>query len=387
MRTRINMPRLGESLVEGTVGRWLKREGDFVAEYEPLLEVITDKVDSEIPSPAEGVLLRILVDEGETVAVGTPLAEIGVPGAAMDVAGDGVAAEADTVSRAEVPAALRSGRLSPVVARLLAEHGLDAAAIPGSGRGGRLTRKDVEAWLARSSSAAPDVPGELRPLTAMRRSIAQHMVRSVQTAPHVTAVYEVDMGAVQAQRAALQAAHPGLRLTPGAWFVAATARALQAHPWLNSEWRADGIFLHHACHIGLAVALDEGLIVPVIRHAERRSLPDLAQVIENLARRARSGQLQADEVQGGTFTITNFGAGGCLTGTPIINQPQVAILGVGTMQQRPVVRDGAIVARPMCYLSLSFDHRVVDGAVADAFMRCMIDDLESCADANMENNG
>ena len=177
MRTRINMPRLGESLVEGTVGRWLKREGDFVAEYEPLLEVITDKIDSEIPSPAEGVLLRILVDEGETVAVGTPLAEIGAPGADMDVAGDSVAAEADTVSRAEVPAALRSGRLSPVVARLLAEHGLDAAAIPGSGRGGRLTRKDVEAWLARSSSAAPDVPGELRPLTAMRRSIAVHMVR------------------------------------------------------------------------------------------------------------------------------------------------------------------------------------------------------------------
>ena len=213
------------------------------------------------------------------------------------------------------------------------------------------------------------------------------MVRSVQTAPHVTAVYEADMSAVQAQRAALQAAHPALRLTPGAWFVAATARALQAHPWLNSEWRADGIFLHHACHVGLAVALDEGLIVPVIRDADKRDLADIAGAIHDLARRARSGQLQADDVQGGTFTITNFGAGGCLTGTPIINQPQVAILGVGTMQQRPVVRDGAIVARPMCYLSLSFDHRVVDGAVADVFMRCMIDDLESCADADMENNG
>ena len=146
--------------------------------------------------------------------------------------------------------------------------------------------------------------------------------------------------------------------------MAATARALQAHPWLNAEWRADGIFLHHGCHVGLAVALDDGLIVPVVRDADKRDLADIAQVIHDLAGRARSGQLQPDEVRGATFTITNFGAGGCLTGTPVINQPQVAILGVGTLQQRPVVRDGAIVARPMCYLSLSFDHRVVDGAVA-----------------------
>ena len=372
MRTRVTMPKLGESVIEGTVIRWLKREGEAIEEYEPLLEVSTDKVDSEIPAAATGVLLRILVAAGETVAVGTTIAEIGAPG------DDGDEAEASVAPQL---------RLSPVVARLLAEHGLDAGDIPGSGRGGRLTRKDVEAWLTRTGSArsaAPHVPGELRPLTAMRRSIAQHMLRSVQTAPHVTAVYEADMSAVFAQRAALQAAQPELRLTPGAWFVAATARALQAHPWLNAEWRADGIFLHHGCHVGLAVALDEGLIVPVIRDVDRRDLPNIARAIEDLAGRARSGQLQPDEVQGGTFTITNFGAGGCLTGTPVINQPQVAILGVGTVQQRPVVRHGAIVARPMCYLSLSFDHRVVDGAVADAFMRCMIDDLESCADANME---
>ena len=372
MRTRVTMPKLGESVIEGTVIRWLKREGEAIEAWEPLLEVSTDKVDSEIPAAATGVLLRILVAAGETVAVGTTIAEIGAPG--------------DDGDEAEAPPAPQL-RLSPAVARLLAEHGLDAADIPGSGRGGRLTRKDVEAWLTRTGSArpaAPHVPGELRPLTAMRRSIAEHMTRSVRTAPHVTAVYEADMSAVLAQRAALQAAQPELRQTPVAWFVAATARALQAHPWLNAEWREDGIFLHHGCHIGLAVALDEGLIVPVIRHAEQRSLPDLAQTIDDLARRARSGRLQPDEVRGGTFTITNFGAGGCLIGTPIINQPQVAILGVGAVQQRPVVRDGAIVARPMCYLSLSFDHRVVDGAVADAFMRCMIDDLESGMDANME---
>ena len=372
MRTRVTMPKLGESVIEGTVIRWLKREGEAIEAWEPLLEVSTDKVDSEIPAAATGVLLRILVAAGETVAVGTTIAEIGAPG------DDGDEAEASVAPQL---------RLSPAVARLIGKHGLNPADIPGSGRGGRLTRKDVEAWLTRmgfARSAAPEAPGELLPLSAMRRSIAGHMLRSVQTAPHVTAVYEADMSAVLAQRAALQAAQPELRLTPGAWFVAATARALQAHPWLNAEWRADGIFLHHGCHVGLAVALDEGLIVPVIRDVDRRDLPNIARAIEDLAGRARSGRLQPDEVRGGTFTITNFGTGGSLIGTPIINQPQVAILGVGTLQQRPVVRDGAIVARQMCYLSLSFDHRVVDGAVADAFMRCMIDDLESGMDANME---
>lgn len=375
MRSAVNMPKLGESVVEGTVIRWLKRVGDPVAEYEPLLEVSTDKVESEIPSTAAGVLLRILVGEGETVAVGTVLAEIGAPGD----------------DELEQPAAPRPGRLSPAVARLLNEHGLDAADIAGSGRGGRITRKDVEARLADKRSrgvtatTAPAARGELLPLTAMRRSIAEHMVRSVRTAPQVTAVYEADMGAVLAQRAALQAAQPELRLTLNAWFVAATARALAAHPWLNAEWRDEGIFLHQDCHIGLAVALEEGLIVPVIRDAGQRELADLARRIDDLAQRARAGRLGPDEVQGGTFTISNFGTGGSLLGTPIISQPQVAILGVGSAQQRAVVREGDIVARPMCYLSLSFDHRVVDGAVADAFMRCMIDALESVTDADMEN--
>lgn len=371
MRTKIVMPQLGESVVEGTVLRWLKREGEAVAAWEPLLEVSTDKVDSEIPSPAEGVLLRILVPAGETVATGTALAEIGAP---------------DAEAR---PAPAPRRRLSPAVARLVAGHGLDPDAIPGSGRDGRLTRRDVEAWLARHRPAAPtapQTPGELRPLTAMRRTIAERMVTSkLRTAPHVTAVYEADMSQVLAQRAALQAARPALRLTPSAWFVAAAARALAAHPWLNAEWRADGIFLHHACHIGLAVALDEGLIVPVIRDAGQRDLPDIARAIQDLAQRARAGRLQPDELRGPTFTISNFGGGGGLLGTPIINPPQVAILGVGAVQQRPVVRAGEIVARPMCYLSLSFDHRVVDGAVADAFMRCMMQELDSVADADREN--
>lgn len=372
MRTSLQMPKLGESVIEGTVSRWLKREGDPVDEYEPLLEIVTDKVDTEIPSPAAGVLLRIHVGEGETVAVGTVLADIGDPGD-----------EADEPPPA--PAA-RVGRLSPAVARLLAEHNLDAAEVRGSGRDGRVTRKDVEAHLARAGQgdSAPQQPGELLPLTPMRRRIAEQMVASVRAAPQVTAVYEADMGAVLARRAALQAEHPGLRLTPVAWIVAATARALVEHPLLNAEWRENGIFLRHERHIGLAVALEQGLIVPVIRHADRLALPDLARSIADLATRARAGQLRPDETQGGSFTISNFGAGGCLVGTPIINPPQAAILGVGTVQQRPVVRQGEVVARPMCYFSLTFDHRIVDGALADAFMRSMMGGLESGLDADME---
>ena len=376
MRTTLQMPKLGESVIEGTVSRWLKREGDPVDEYEPLLEIITDKVDTEIPSPAAGVVLRIHVGEGETVAVGTPLAEIGDPGEEVE-------------ELRPAPPAHR-GRLSPAVARLLAEHDLDAADVHGSGRDGRITRKDVEAHLARAgqgeseADSAPPSSGELLPLTPMRRRIAEQMLASVRAAPQVTAVYEADMGRVLAQREMLRAEHSGVRLTPVAWIVAATARALVDHPLLNAEWRADGIFLHHERHVGLAVALEEGLIVPVIRHADRLALPDLARTIADLATRARAGQLRPDEAQGGTFTISNFGAGGCLVGTPIINPPQAAILGVGALQQRPVVREGAVVARPMAYFSLTFDHRIVDGAVADAFMRSMIDGLESGLDADME---
>ena len=267
MPTSLQMPKLGESVIEGTVSRWLKREGDPVDEYEPLLEIITDKVDTEIPSPAAGVVLRIHVGEGETVAVGTILADIGDPG--------------DEVDERQPPPAARVGRLSPAVARLLAEHDLDAADVRGSGRDGRITRKDVEAHLAQAgqgesaATAAPQSPGELLPLTPMRRRIAEQMLASVRAAPQVTAVYEADMGAVLAQREALQAERSDLRLTPVAWIVAATARALVEHPLLNAEWRADGIFLHHECHVGLAVALAEGLIVPVIRHADRLSLPEL----------------------------------------------------------------------------------------------------------------
>ncbi|MCY3946897.1 MAG: dihydrolipoamide acetyltransferase family protein [Anaerolineaceae bacterium] len=374
MPTSLQMPKLGESVIEGTVSRWLKREGDPVDEYEPLLEIITDKVDTEIPSPAAGVLLRIHVGEGETVAVGTLLADIGGPGDEVD-------------ERQPAPPA-RRGRLSPAVARLLAEHDLDAADVRGSGRDGRITRKDVEAHLAnRPQATAPPasrIPGELLPLTPMRRRIAEQMLASVQAAPQVTAVYEADMGAVLAGREALQNELHGMRFTPVAWIVAATARALVEHPLLNAEWRADGIFLHHERHIGIAVALDEGLIVPVIRHAERLALPDIARTIADLATRARAGQLRPDEARGGTFTISNYGAAGCLVGTPIINPPQAAILGVGTLQQRPVVRDGAVIARPMCYFSLTFDHRILDGALADAFMRCMMDGLESGMDADME---
>ena len=368
MGTQVRMPQLGESVVEGTVSRWLKREGEVVTEYEALLEISTDKVDSEIPAPAEGVVLRILVAAGETVATGTVLAEIGTPGE----------------KTASAPA--RRGRVSPAVARLVAEHGVDLDAITGTGREGRITRRDVEAWIAHQVPAVSEAPGELVPLTAMRRAIAEHMVASAQTAPQVTVVHEADMSAVLAQQEALQAAQPGQRMTLSAWFVAIVARALALHPWLNAEWRREGIFLHQKCHIGLAVALDEGLIVPVIRDAGRRGLADIARAVQDLSLRARERCLTAEEVRGATFTISNFGTGGSLVGTPIISQPQVAILGVGAMQQRAVVVAGEIVARPMCYLSLSFDHRVVDGAVADNFMRCVKEKLESVADEDLESD-
>lgn len=400
MPTEVLMPKLGESAVgEVTVGRWLKAEGDPVQQHEPLLEVTTDKVDSEIPAPASGVLLRILVKEGEAAGEGVCLALIGE---AME--------EAAETGRGEY-----GGYVSPVVARMVAEHGIDLSQVAGTGRDGRVTKKDVEAFLARQAeleqgrtpvvgdkaelTAAPDLippqpvgfkaetksaerllpvepiptgtPGRLVPLTAIRRATAEHMVRSkLHTSPHVTTVFEFDMTAVLAH---LQANKPafaeqGVNLTLTAYLAGATARALQAHPYLNAEWREEGIYLHHAVHLGVAVAVDEGLIVPVIRDAQDLSLMGMARAINDLATRARSKQLKLEEVRGGTFTISNHGVGGSLMATPIINQPQVAILGVGIVEKRVKVIDDMIGIRPCCYVTLTFDHRVADGAVGDAFM-------------------
>ncbi len=404
MTTQVIMPQLGESVVEGTVSRWLKRVGERVEAFEPLLEVSTDKVETEIPSPGSGVLLAIYVEAGQTVAKGTLLAVIG------DEAGQ----PADSIAAAAAaPAHEQTGwHVTPVVARMAAEHRLDLAQIAGSGRGGRVTKKDIEAYLAAQggqsapapwetpgsgdlfkptdmppqAAAAPSPPpasrpadGELIALSPMRRAIAEHMVHSkLHSAPHVTTVFEVDLSAVLAHREVNKAAFDerGAHLTLTSYFAAAAVAALRTQPYLNAEWRGDGIFLHRRIHLGIAVALDEGLIVPVIRDAQEMNLLGLARAINDLAARARGRQLAADATRGGTFTITNHGVSGSLFATPIINQPQVAILGVGALEQRVKVIDGMIAVRPCAYISLTFDHRVADGATGDAFMAALKQTLE-----------
>lgn len=439
MATQVIMPQLGESVVEGTVMQWLKHEGDPVAEFESLLEVNTDKVNSEIPSPSGGVLLKVLVPEGETVRAGTILAWIGQPGEALPPGTPGQAAQSQPAPAAAPapasvapPAAGRDrdlGFISPVVARLAREHAIDLHAVKGSGEGGRITKKDVLAYLesapaptAASTPAEPaawETPGEgdlfrptemmfpaktpaplpqpspapaaptsrtggenghLVPLSQMRKRIAEHMLSSKNTAPHVTTVMEADLKQVVAHREANKPlfARDGVNLTYTAYFMAATAAALRTYPIVNSSWREDGIWIHDAVNIGMATSLgEEGLIVPVIQQADGLSLLGLARAITDLAVRAREHRLLPDEVQGGTFTITNHGTQGSLFATPIINQPQCAILGVGAVQKRVVVlEDDSIAVRPRVYLSLTFDHRILDGDSADRFLGRIVTILE-----------
>ncbi len=401
------MPRLGESVVEGTVARWFKAPGESVTKLEPLLAISTDKIDTEVPAPASGTLLAIHVAEGATVDVGTVLALIGapdtLPASSTPSAPELPAQPATPRQRSQAappvapsPAVIPqsdarpTGRLyiSPVVKRLVREHGVDLTAIAGTGLGGRITKQDVIAHIEAGGNAPAADEDSLTPLTPMRRAIAQHMAQSVRTSPHVATIFEVDMTAVvrhrEAHKAAFSAA--GVRLSYTPYFVAAAAQALRAHPIVNSRYSDAGIVKARHVHVGVAVALDSGLVVPVIRAADSLTLQALAAAVEEMAARARSNTLAPDDLQGGTFTITNHGVGGSLIGTPIINQPQAAILGVGAIVKRPVVRtssasllpsaDDVIAIRPMCYLTLSFDHRILDGAAADAFMRDVVRTLE-----------
>lgn len=458
MAIPVKMPQLGESVTEGTVGKWLKAPGDQVEKYEPLLEVVSDKVDTEVTATDSGTLLSVEVPEGETVGVGTVLAYIGEAGEQPPTAEEAATEEAvakvqeaaekapqlgatpaEEPARppAEVPAAVASpesaapARVTPVVARMLAEHGLDINQIEGTGRDGRVTKKDVEAYLERrreqaeapapspvsvappkpappapaeaptprptpreERAAAPVAPqpalmpvaqpGQVVPLTRMRKAIAEHMVQSKRTSPHVTSVFEADLSAIVAHREANKDgfAANGLRLTYMPYFVEAVAHALQKHPMVNSSFVEDGILIRPAINIGIAAAVEggQGLIVPVIKNADQLSLRGLARAIGELTERARNGTLTPDDVSGGTFTITNHGVSGSLWGTPIINQPQAGILGIGKIQKRVVVtQDDAIAIRPMVYVSFTFDHRILDGASADAFVADVIDHLESYA--------
>ncbi|HET7090806.1 MAG TPA: dihydrolipoamide acetyltransferase family protein [Anaerolineae bacterium] len=433
MGTNVVMPQLGESVVEGKISKWLKKPGDAVKLYEPILEVETDKVTTEVTAAGEGTLLKLYFDEGEVVQAETLIAFIGQPGETPPAGGKvdlhaaepAHAAAAASVAPVAKPPAVT--RVSPVVARIAAEHNVDVSLVPGTGEGGRVTKKDILAYVERGGTAKPvsplpvgeervrelapweqpglgelfrpteevfgaakpapapapmptpvpapaPMPGEVVSLSSMRRSIAEHMVRSKHASPHVTTVFEIDMSRVVAHRNANKAAfeRDGTNLTYTPYFVAASVAALKQHPMANSSWREDGILLHRTVNVGVAVSLgDEGLIVPVIKNADSMNLLGLARAVNDLADRARRKALKPDDVQGGTFTITNHGVSGSLFATPIINQPQCGILGVGMVQKRAVVvtQDGvdSIAIKPMCYISFTFDHRILDGALADYF--------------------
>jgi 2-oxoisovalerate dehydrogenase E2 component (dihydrolipoyl transacylase) len=410
MPTPIKMPQLGETVVEGTVSRWLKQPGDRVERQEIVLEISTDKIDTEIPAPAAGTLLEVLAKEGQTVRVGTIIGYIGAPGEAViseqlpvTSAPSSRPSPQPPVPTPQSPTAKPTGRefISPVVARMAAEHSLNLDRITGTGLHGRVTKKDVEKFLgtgdrgveigkAASPLPSPQSPiPNLQSLTPMRRAIAEHMERSVRTSPHVMALWEADMTAVVRHREAHKAeyAAKGIDLTFTPYFVAAVAEALRANPQVNSSFTADRLLFHPRIHIGVAVAVSGGLLVPVIRDADELNLAGLSRAVNDLAERARVNKLTPDELQGGTFTVTNHGVSGSLLGTPIINQPQAGILGIGKIEKRPVVRSGghpllpsaddAIVIRPMCYLSFSFDHRILDGAEADGFVGRVVEVLEN----------
>jgi 2-oxoglutarate dehydrogenase E2 component (dihydrolipoamide succinyltransferase) len=416
------MPRLGETVVDGTVTRWHKQPGDLVEKLEPLLDISTDKIDTEVPAPAGGVLLSIEVAEGSTVQAGEILAYIGEAGELApdqgqkgpDVA-EPDATPAPAPEEETTPRARPGGRdyISPVVARMAQEHELDLAQIQGTGLHGRITKKDIESHLStRLTPHPPNLPPSqspisnpqppfLHPHTPMRRRIAQHMSESVRTSPHVVTIHEADMSAVIHHREAHKGewGRKGIRLTFTPYFVAAVAHALGQHPRVNSRFTEEGLLINPRIHIGVAVDVpgsggerdgDGGLLVPVIRDADERNLMGLARAVNELAEQARLGRLAPDDLQGGTFTLTNHGVTGSLLATPIINQPQAGILGVGAIVKRPVVRsmapasaasllpsgDDAILIRPICYLSFSFDHRVLNGAEADRFVQSVVNCLE-----------
>ena len=395
MATNVLMPQLGESIAEGTIVRWNKHIGERVDRDEPLFEVSTDKVDAEVPSPAGGILAQVRVQAGETVPVDSVVATIAAPGEAVvesDSAPSRAGAEAPVGAAGS--AARTPGRgeahVSPVVRRLAREHGIDPAEVVGTGAGGRVTKDDilkhVESMSAKSdaSHVPPVDERRVEPLSIMRREIAGHMLRSRRTAAHVHTVFDVDFSRVAELREAHRDSYAGrgARLTFLSFVAKAVVDALIQVPVLNASLTSDGSGVMHApdVNLGIAVALDDdgGLIVPVLKGARGKSLLELTAAMADIAVRARSRRLAPEEVQGGTFTITNPGVFGSIFGMPIINQPQVAILCVGAVERRPVVIDdaGTIAARLRAYLTLGFDHRLIDGAVADRFMAKVKSGLE-----------
>jgi 2-oxoglutarate dehydrogenase E2 component (dihydrolipoamide succinyltransferase) len=414
---------MGESIFEGTITKWLKQSGDKVQRDEPLFEISTDKVDAEIPAPASGTLQEIKVAAGNTVQVNTVVAVIAGEG---DAAAPAPAAAPKSEIKKEAappppPAAAAKApepeaesedgdqgrvRSSPLVRKIAKENNVDLAKVPGTGLGGRITKEDIEAFIAKHAGGAPAAapvpaaapaepaaaavpavttplppvggvtPGEVVPMTTMRKKIAEHMLMSKRTSAHVHGVFEVDVTRVVKLREKMKAkfeAATGSKLTFTPFFARAVVHGLRKWPIVNSSVEGDNIRYHSSINLGIAVALDWGLIVPVVKNAEERSFVGLQRAISDLGERARSKKLKPDEVQGGTFTITNPGIFGAKFGMPIINQPQVAIMGVGGIVKKPVVltdKDGndSIAIRSMMHLSIGYDHRIIDGAVADQFM-------------------
>ncbi len=384
MPTDVIMPQLGESIAEGTIVKWLIASGGRVEKDQPLLEVETDKVSLEIPSPTAGFLTEVLIQAGQTVPVGTVIARLeGQPATGV------VNRVGGMVVRPMEPSPTGEDHYSPAVRQLAKEHGVDLSQVTGTGTVGRVTKKDVLDFIAKSGpserTASPYVQPsafsvqhsarsatageEIIPFTAMRKTIADRMVKSRQTSAHVVTFFEADFSGISKIREAR-----GLTYLP--FVINAVTRAIKDVPTLNSSWGEQGIIIKKDIHIGIAVALEDGLLVPVVRSADRKSVTQLAKEVADLAERARAKRLNPEEVQDGTFTITNHGGFGSLFSTPIISQPQIAILGVGAVQKRAVVVNDAIAIRPMGYLSLSFDHRVIDGATADQFMGKMKEYLE-----------
>ncbi len=434
MPTNVIMPQMGESIAEGTITRWLKKLGETVKRDEPLFEISTDKVDAEIPAPTSGVLLEIKFPEGTTVAINTVVAVIGEAGETAatppppsvaapvatpkPVAPSPAPPAAPAVSAAPAPAQepasldeVRLTRSSPVVRAIAQEKGIDISKIPGTGISGRVTKQDILSFAEATAAAPPLSPAPSAPpsapkpsalptppvisfpsgagvvveqMTPMRKKIAQRMIESKTTSAHVSTLFEVDYtNIVRARDRAKDRFFQthGTKLSFMPFLFKAAIAGLKARPVVNASISGETIVYHKAINLGMAVALDWGLIVPVIKNADDLSLTGLARIANDLADRAREKKLLPDDVQGGTFTITNPGVYGSLFGTPIINQPQVAILGIGKIEKRPKVVTGpdgtdAIAIRTMGYLSLTFDHRLVDGADADAFMNVVKTTLE-----------
>ncbi len=396
MTVDVIMPQMGESVVEGTILKWLVHEGDRVEKEQPIVAISTDKIDTEVPSPVNGIIKKILYPKGQTLRVLTVIAQIEAVEAKEAVSDIGRTPTLETVKKVETIKAVTEAekieeaekRYSPLVRRLAKEYNINLEEVKGTGEGGRVTKKDIMDYVASKPGISAPLTAEaekkvieretLIPVSPKRKITADRMVLSKRTAAHVTTVFEVDMTRIVRYREINKdnMKREGIHLTYLPFITLAVVRALKEHPLLNASWTDKGIVQKNYINIGIAVSLEDGLIVPVIKDADKKDLLQLSKDIQDIATRARNKKLNLEDVQGGTFTITNYGLNGSLFGTPVILQPQVAILGVGAVVKRPVVIDDAIAIRSMMYLSLSFDHRVMDGANADAFLHKVKDILE-----------